>query len=57
MRFLTGLELEISRMAGAWEQTYEKGKPTSKLKQTGKTRKTERKAPFIPDPSISIKRL
>src|SRR5258708_6709720 len=27
------LELEISRDGGVWEQTYEKGKPTSKLKK------------------------
>jgi DNA gyrase subunit B len=31
------LELEISRDGAVWEQTYEKGKPTSKLK-----------SPFIP---------
>src|SRR6266481_4630131 len=37
---------------GVWEQTYEKGKPTSKLKQTGKTRKTGTKVTFHPDPSI-----
>src|SRR2546430_2909044 len=30
------LELEISRDGAVWEQTYEKGKPTNKLKQTGK---------------------
>src|ERR1700682_245050 len=46
------LELEISRDGGVWEQTYEKGKPTSKLKQTGKTRKTGTKVTFHPDPSI-----
>src|SRR6202049_2589395 len=34
------LELEISRDGAVWEQSYEKGKPTTKLKQTGKTRKT-----------------
>src|SRR5690242_18544879 len=34
------LELEIQRDGAVWEQTYEKGKPSSKLKQTGKTRKT-----------------
>jgi len=43
---------EFSRDGGVWEQTYEKGKPTSKLKQTGKTRKTGTKLRFIPDPSI-----
>src|SRR5216683_2167947 len=46
------LELEISRDGGVWEQTYEKGKPTSKLKQTGKTRKTGTKVTFHPDPAI-----
>src|SRR5260370_40551855 len=46
------LELEISRDGGGWEQTYEKGKPTSKLKQTGKTRKTGTNVTFHPDPAI-----
>jgi DNA gyrase subunit B len=46
------LELEISRDGNVWEQTYEKGKPTSKLKQTGKTRKTGTKVTFHPDPEI-----
>ena len=46
------LELEISRDGAVWEQTYEKGKPTSKLKQTGKTRKTGTKITFHPDPAI-----
>src|ERR1700720_3778435 len=46
------LELEISRDGAVWEQTYEKGKPTNKLKQTGKTRKTGTKVTFHADPSI-----
>ena len=46
------LELEISRDGAVWEQTYEAGKPTSKLKQTGKTRKTGTKITFHPDPAI-----
>src|ERR1700743_3855980 len=46
------LELEISRDGSVWEQTYEKGKPTSKLKQTGKSRKTGTKITFHPDPTI-----
>ncbi len=46
------LELEIQRDGAVWEQSYEKGKPTSKLKQTGKTRKTGTKITFHPDPSI-----
>ena len=46
------LELEIQRDGAVWEQTYEKGKPTSKLKQTGKTRKTGTTVTFHPDPTI-----
>ena len=46
------LELEISRDGAVWEQTYEKGKPTNKLNQTGKTRKTGTKVTFHPDPGI-----
>src|SRR5881409_2889697 len=46
------LELEISRDGEVWEQTYEKGKPTNKLKQTGKKRKTGTKVTFHPDPTI-----
>src|SRR5580765_8359684 len=46
------LELEISRDGAVWEQSYEKGKPTTKLKQTGKTRKTGTSVTFHPDPAI-----
>ena len=46
------LDLEIWRDGEVWEQTYEKGIPTSKLKVTGKTRKTGTKVTFHPDPSI-----
>src|SRR6202451_2405271 len=46
------LELEISRDGAVWEQSYEKGKPTTKLKQTGKTRKTGTKITFHADPEI-----
>jgi len=46
------LELEISRDGEVWEQTYEKGKPTSKLKQTGKTRQNRHQSYFHPDPGI-----
>ena len=46
------LELEIQRDGAVWEQSYEKGKPTTKLKQTGKTRKTGTTVKFHPDPSI-----
>src|SRR6201981_3089625 len=46
------LELEIQRDGAVWEQTYEKGKPTSKLKSSGKTRKTGTKITFHADPAI-----
>src|SRR5271154_1462018 len=46
------LELEIARDGQVWEQSYEKGAPTSKLKASGKTRKTGTKITFHPDPSI-----
>src|SRR6202047_1106357 len=46
------LELEIWRDGEVWEQSYEKGIPTSKLKASGKTRKTGTKITFHPDPSI-----
>src|ERR1700687_1648447 len=46
------LELEIWRDGEVWEQSYEAGKPKSKLKVTGKTRKTVTKITFHPDPSI-----
>ncbi len=46
------LDLEIWRDGEVWEQSYEAGKPTSKLKVTGKTRKTGTKLTFHPDPSI-----
>jgi DNA gyrase subunit B len=46
------LELEIQRDGAVWEQSYERGKPTSKLTQTGKTRKTGTKVTFHPDATI-----
>jgi len=46
------LDLEIWRDGEVWEQSYEKGVPTSKLKASGKTRKTGTKITFHPDPSI-----
>jgi DNA gyrase subunit B len=46
------LELEIQRDGAVWEQSYEKGKPTSKLSQTGKTRKTGTRVTFHPDAAI-----
>ena len=46
------LDLEIWREGEVWEQSYEKGIPTSKLKASGKTRKTGTKITFHADPSI-----
>jgi DNA gyrase subunit B len=46
------LDLEIWRDGEVWEQSYEKGIPTSKLKSSGKTKKTGTKVTFHPDPSI-----
>src|SRR5712692_1441293 len=46
------LDLEICRDGQVWEQSYEIGKPTTKLKETGKTRKTGTKVTFHPDPKI-----
>ena len=46
------LELEIWRDGEVWEQSYEAGKPKTKLKVTGKTRKTGTKITFHPDPAI-----
>ncbi len=46
------LDLEIWREGEVWEQSYEQGKPTSKLKASGKTRKTGTKVTFHPDPEI-----
>jgi DNA gyrase subunit B len=46
------LDLEIYRDGAVWEQSYERGKPAGKLKQTGKTRKGGTKITFHPDPEI-----
>ena len=46
------LDLEIWREGEVWEQSYEKGTPTSKLKASGKTKKTGTKITFHADPSI-----
>src|ERR1700729_1925422 len=46
------LDLEIWRDGEVWEQSYEKGGPTSKLKASGKTKKTGTKITFHADPSI-----
>ncbi|MGC1168072.1 MAG: ATP-binding protein, partial [Candidatus Acidiferrales bacterium] len=49
------LDLEIWRDGEVWEQSYEKGIPTSKLKPSGKTRKTGTKITFHADPEIFAK--
>jgi DNA gyrase subunit B len=46
------LDLEIWRDGEVWEQSYEKGIPTTKLKSSGKTKKTGTKITFHPDMSI-----
>jgi DNA gyrase subunit B len=46
------LDLEIWREGKVWEQSYERGVPSSKLLVTGKTRKTGTKITFHPDPEI-----
>jgi DNA gyrase subunit B len=46
------LDLEIWRDAAVYEQSYERGKPTSTLKQTGKTTRAGTKITFHPDPEI-----
>jgi DNA gyrase subunit B len=46
------LDLEIWREGEVWEQSYEKGVPTTKLKSSGKTKKTGTKITFHADPSI-----
>ncbi|MGA8366012.1 MAG: DNA topoisomerase (ATP-hydrolyzing) subunit B [Candidatus Acidiferrales bacterium] len=46
------LDLEIWRDGEVWEQSYEKGVPTTKLKSSGKTKKTGTKITFHADESI-----
>jgi len=46
------LDLEIWRDNQVYEQSYECGKPTSKLTETGKTNRTGTKVTFHPDPEI-----
>jgi DNA gyrase subunit B len=46
------LDMEIKRDGGVYTQSFSKGKPTSKLKKIGKTKKTGTKITFIPDQDI-----
>ncbi len=46
------LDLEIKRNRGVYTQTYERGKPVTKLKKIGQTKKTGTKITFKPDPEI-----
>jgi len=46
------LDLEIKRDGKVYSQSYERGKPTTKLKQIGKTKNTGTKVTFIPDRTI-----
>ena len=46
------LELEIWRDGYTWEQSYALGKPTSELKQAGKTSRRGTKITFLPDATI-----
>jgi DNA gyrase subunit B len=46
------LELEIWRDGYTWEQSYAFGKPTSNLKQAGKTSRRGTKISFLPDATI-----
>ena len=45
-------DVEIWRDGGTFEQTYSKGIPTSKLKQTGTSKHRGTKVHFLPDKSI-----
>ena len=46
------LRLEIWRDGATWTQSYERGKPTGKLKKVGKTDKTGTKVLFKPDADV-----
>lgn len=46
------LDLEIKRDGGVYTQSYERGKPVSKLKKIGTTKKTGTKVTFKPDSEI-----
>ena len=46
------LDLEIKREGGVYTQSYERGKPITRLKKIGKTKNTGTKVTFRPDPEI-----
>ncbi len=46
------LDLEIKREGGVYTQSYERGKPITKLKKIGKTKNTGTKVTFRPDPEV-----
>ncbi len=46
------LDLEIKRGGGVYTQSYERGKPVTRLKQVGKTRNTGTKVTFKPDREV-----
>jgi DNA gyrase subunit B len=46
------LDLEIKREGGVYAQSYERGKPTNKLKKIGKTKGTGTKVTFKPDSEV-----
>jgi len=46
------LDLEIKRDGGVYTQSYERGKPVSKLKKIGTTKKTGTKVTFKPDTEV-----
>jgi DNA gyrase subunit B len=46
------LDLEIKREGGVYTQSYERGKPVTKLKKIGKTKNTGTKVTFRPDPEV-----
>src|SRR6187551_1972116 len=47
---------QIKRDGALWEQTYERGKPTSKLRKAGMPRGTGTAISFSPYPEIFVKR-
>ncbi len=46
------LDLEIKRDGGVYSQSYERGKPVTKLKKIGTTKKTGTKITFKPDEQV-----